>query len=172
VIAFWRRYFMPLELGLALAAAAGFIVWTEWAGGWSVVNGVLSGSRHEIYSTVASIAGALLGFVLTAASIVLGYAALPQLSVIRNSPHYKELYEIFFQATGCLSCATLAALLALVFDREALPVPLFLYLTLAFLLLSTVRVARCIWVLQQVVTIVVSKPPASGGAAGSGVGGQ
>jgi hypothetical protein len=149
---------MPMEAAAALLAAGVFAAWAQWGGGWDAVDSVLEGSRRDIYSTLASVAGALLGFVLTAVSIVLGFSSLPRLAVLRTSPHYKALYRIYFEATAFLSGATVCALVALVFDRDCAPVPLWLYSTLAFSLLSGVRVARCVWVLERLVELVITHP--------------
>lgn len=158
----WRRHFMPFEAATALLAAGAFASWAQWGGGWTSVDGVLQGSRSAVYSTLASVTGALLGFVLTAVSIVLGFSSMRQMAVLRESPHYKTLYRIYFEATAFLSGTTVSALVALVLDRDRDPVPLWLYLTLTFTLLSMVRVARCVWVLERFVDLVISRPSGPG----------
>lgn len=156
---FWDAHFMQLEAGAMVLLGIGFTVWSECGAGWPAVDEALRGNRSEIYSTLAAIAGSLLGFVLTAVSIVLGFSAFPQLAVLRSSEHYATLYRIFFEATGFLAGATVAGLAALVFDRDSYPRPLVLYLALTFTLLSAVRVARCVWVLERFVELLVTRRP-------------
>jgi hypothetical protein len=53
----------------ALAAGGSFVVWERAFGGHTMVDGVLQGNRGSVYGALASILGALLGFVITVLSI-------------------------------------------------------------------------------------------------------
>ena len=90
---------------------------------------ILDGNRSAIYSALAPVFGALLGFVLTAVSLVLGFSAMEQLAIVRGSPHYETLYKIYLQATWLLALATHVALAGLILDRDAGPVNAILYAT-------------------------------------------
>ena len=132
-------------------------IWIEWFGGWCFVEPLLTGNRGPIYSAMASVFGALLGFVLTAVSIVLGFSGMEPMSVVRSSPHYQTLYQIFLRATWALALATLLALLGLVFDRDRNPVTMLLYCNLAASGVASVLVARCVWALERVVLLIIWK---------------
>jgi hypothetical protein len=124
-----------------------------------VLDGLLQQNRPAIYQALASILGALLGFVITAISIVLAFAGMDRLELLRGSPHYGTLWSVFTQTTWILALATVCALAALILDRDAAPNRLALYLCLLTALLSAVRIARCVWVLEQLIGIIVQPLP-------------
>jgi hypothetical protein len=152
----WRRHFMAFEGAIAVGLLAVLVYWVERRGGGPVIDQLLSSNRAAVYTAIASILGALLGFVMTAISIVLAFSAMERLEVLRQSPHYKTLWSVFTQTTWLLAAATGCALAALVFDRESAPCRIALYLCALTALLSAVRIARCVWVLEQLVTIIVN----------------
>lgn len=158
MIGFWRHHFMWLEPVVVLLLTAGLVWWIECGRGAVVVDSLLEGNRAAIYSALASVFGALLGFVLTAVSIVIGFSAMEQLAIVRDSPHYETLYRIYLHATWILAIATLFALVGLVADRDTRPVNVLLYLILLTSGIASVRVARCVWALEQVVMLVVRRP--------------
>jgi len=71
---FCRRHFLLVEALLAAASVAvEFAVWLLQYGGSVVVECPLRENRATLYGTTASIFGSLLGFAITATSIVLGF---------------------------------------------------------------------------------------------------
>jgi uncharacterized membrane protein len=111
--------------------------------------------RSSLYSTIASIVGSLLGFVIAAVAIVLPMASLPRLRVLRASPHYRELWRTFHSAIRWLAVATIACLVGLASDRSPdplLPVTAFAVFTVVT---AALRLLNAIWVLERVVDLVV-----------------
>jgi uncharacterized membrane protein YbhN (UPF0104 family) len=98
-----------------------------------------------------------LGFVITAVSIVLGYAENDRLKIVRNSPYYGTLWEVFKSTMKWLAAATIVALLGLIFDRDNSPVPALLFLTVLASLIAALRVSRSIWVLENIIRIVTKQ---------------
>jgi multisubunit Na+/H+ antiporter MnhC subunit len=162
MIAWWRRHFMLAEAALALILTTAFALWVEIGSGDVEVTDLLNGNRQQVYTAIASITGALLGFVLTAISIVLGFSSFKQMTVVRQSPHYRTLYDVYLQATWFLAAATLVSLAGLIFDRDLTPAHWLMYLTVLFGSLATIRVARCVWILEQVVKLVTLRTPTDG----------
>ncbi|HSQ60882.1 MAG TPA: hypothetical protein VLT84_10715 [Acidobacteriota bacterium] len=158
MITFWRRNFMWAEPVLVVLLTIAFVLWVERFGGLARLIRVLDGNRSEIYGALASVFGALLGFVLTAVSIVLGFSSMDQLAIVRESPHYHTLYRIYIQATWLLAIATLFALVGLVLDRDDEPIRFILYASALASGLAAIRIARCVWALEQVVLLVVRRP--------------
>jgi NhaP-type Na+/H+ or K+/H+ antiporter len=101
--------------------------------------------------------GSLLGFSITAISIVIGYASSDKLAIVRNGKHYQDLWNVFKSAMIVLALATIFALLGLIFDRNPDPINYFLYINIFTIILAFFRVARCIWVMNNIISIV-SKP--------------
>lgn len=157
----WRRNFLMVEFILVGIAAMAYIIWVWKFGGSQTIETTLKGDRGPLYSALASIWGALLGFVITAVSIALGYASNPRLKVLRDSAHYKQLWNIFAAASRILGLATLAALGGLIFDRNNnVPNQICLAICLWTSLLASARLSRCLWALQGIINIVTT-PPAS-----------
>lgn len=146
---------MFVEAAIAAALLIGFIVWDQAGRGGPVIDEVLATNRSAVYTAIASILGALLGFVITAISIVLAFSAMERLELLRQSPHYKTLWAVFTQTTWLLAGATALALVALVLDRDAAPCRPALYFCLGATLISAIRIARCVWVLEQLVAITI-----------------
>jgi len=153
----WRKRFLHVELGIAILVATGLLYWWGYGSGARVLAGIVHGNRGQIYGTLASIFGSLLGFVITALSVVLGFSSSARLSVIRGSRYYKQLWDVFTSAIRVLGFTTVAWLLALFFDREAAERPLILVSCIAITFLAILRLARCVWVLERIVEVLTSK---------------
>jgi hypothetical protein len=156
IAAFWNRHFLLLE-GLCGAAALGcFAAWARWFGGTATIINALNGNRGAIYSSLASIFGSLLGFVITAASIVITTAGSDRMALVRNSVHYKTLWRVFIQAMAVLAYATVASLVALITDRDASPNWISFYLCLAGAIFAALRMYRCLWVMIQIIHLFIA----------------
>lgn len=150
----WRRNFLWVELCLAIFLSTGFVIWYVDFGGQAYLDSFLKGNRPAIYGTAASIFGSLLGFVITATSIVLGFSASERLRVVRDSKQYTTLWKVFSSTIRALGLATITAFLALVFDRDSHQVSWLLYATFFGAILSFFRLLRTIWVLENVISLI------------------
>jgi hypothetical protein len=155
--AWWAQHFLLAEWGLAMVVSFSGIFWTERFSGISVMNALLQGNRGAIYGALASIFGSLLGFIITAVSIALAFSASEKLTVLRDSKYYPQLWGVFLSATRCLATVTVAALVALIGDRDMAPIRWLTYAVWVLTVLSVARITRCIWVLENIVKIV-TKP--------------
>jgi hypothetical protein len=153
----YRVHFLWAELGLSLALAILFALWSERWGGKSIIDTTLDGNRSAVYAALASIFGSLLGFVITAVSIVLGFSASEKLTVVRESKHYPTLWRVYIAAIRVLAFATIICVVALVLDRDKQIVHWVMYLAAFGCILATARVARCVWVLENIIALV-SRP--------------
>lgn len=158
MIRWWKRHFIGAEFVLALSLAGAFAVWAERTHRAPELFQLLEGNRGALYGTLASVSGALLGFVITALSIVLSFSSDGRLALLRNSPHYGTLWRTFTAATWALATSTVVALAALVFDRDKSPSYWLTYAVLAGALLAAFRMARCVWILEKVVWVVADPP--------------
>lgn len=153
----WRRHFLIVELGIGIAVFVLLTIWWRYGNGISVLKELVRGNRGQIYGTFASIFGSLLGFVITALSVVLGLSSSDRLTVLKNSVHYKQLWDVFVSTIRVLGFTTIVWLLVLFLDRENHPRPFVLVLCLAATFLATLRLARCVWVLERIVEIITFK---------------
>lgn len=152
----WRINFLAAEATAAAAGAIGFGIWVWGFGGTSTVNHVLHGDRATLYGVLASIFGALLGFVITSLSIILAFATSERLAVVRGSKHYPTLWKIFTASIRALGLATVVSVAALIGDRDSSPVPTLLVICVFTTLLAVARLIRSVWVLEQVVGLVTA----------------
>lgn len=131
------------------------MAWVVWLGGSGVVDSILHESRSAVYGALASIFGALLGFVITALSIIIGYSGNERLEFLRKTPHYNTLWEVLLKTIKALSFATGAMIVGLVLDRDSSPNHLIFCICVFTILLSLLRLWRCIWVLENVIRIII-----------------
>lgn len=150
----WAQEFLRYEFLTSILVTILFFLWFEYFSGQGLVDQVLDGNRSSIYGALAAIFGALLGFVITAVSIVIGYSASERLDIVRNSKHYPDLWKIFISAIRATALATMAALLGLVFDRDSSPSHWILYLNIFAFVLVLFRLGRSIWVLEQIINLL------------------
>jgi dipeptide/tripeptide permease len=80
-----------------------------------------------------------------------------RLTVVRKSKHYPVLWKTFISAIRFLAVATIVAIAGLLIDREASPVPVVMYIVTLVSVIAVFRLMRCVWVLEQIVTLV-SRP--------------
>jgi len=159
----WCEKFLIIELFVVLLLTVCFVFWYYQLNGSNELKPFLDGNRTAIYSTLATIFGSLLGFVITATSIIIGFSASEKLSIVKNSKHYKTLWKVFSSTIRALSFAVVIAFLSLILDRDNRPCSILLFFMFFTLFFSLVRIWRTIWVLENIIEIITinSKPSQS-----------
>lgn len=154
----WNRQFLAVEGGCVVVATAGVVMWAERFGGSGRIDQLLQGNRGAVYAAMASIFGSLLGFVITAVSIVITTSDSARFGILRGSPHYGTLWKTFMSAIRGCAVATISTLVGLAADRDKSPRMWVTYLCVFAVLYASVRMARCIWVFETIIkTLTVSK---------------
>lgn len=108
---------------------------------------------EPLHSSLASIYGSLLGFVITAAAIVISLLSSDRLSIVRQSPHFPKLWQIFFSAAKVLGIATIFSLICLINGADMWLGDSAVYFIFGIGTLSVLRVISCLWVLENVVEL-------------------
>lgn len=116
-------------------------------------------TRTSFYSTIASILGGLVGFVITAFSIVMALMGDTRLEVLRKSAHFDTLVDVYLSGVKWMGSGAVFGLAALVLDRGSLPIPGAFQAALLLLGLSVARLWRAVTVLRGVVRVVGKPPP-------------
>lgn len=150
----WKRHFLGAEFCLSVVLAVCFVLWYVLFEGESFLACFLHGNRAAIYGTAASIFGSLLGFVITATSIVLGFSTSERLNVVRESKQFGTLWRVFSNTIWALGLATASTFIALIFDRDTHPIPALLFLSFFAIVLSFFRLSRAVWVLENVIALI------------------
>ncbi len=145
---------MQLEFILAIILCIVLILWAEYFGGKTLIESCLLNVRKELYTAVAAVFGSLLGYSITAVSIVIGYAANEKFQLIKDSKHYMDLWNIFTSSMKVFALTTLLSLIGLLVDRDNSPNILIFYILFFLVILSLFRISRSIWVLDKIIKIV------------------
>jgi hypothetical protein len=154
----WRKHFLIVEMLIGIIVGTGIVIWDIHFGGSAVLDGVAKSNRGQMYGTLASICGSLLGFVITAMSLVLGFASQPKFQVLRSGSQYRILWKVFKSTIHFLGICTVAWLFALAFDRDSHPHPIIVAVALGVSAIAAMRLARSVWVLGKVVEISMTRP--------------
>src|SRR5262245_58895757 len=99
--------------------ALGLLVYRTPAG--AALVKFLNGRRDGLYSTLAGLEGTILGFVLAALTIVLGYSQSPRFEIIRQSKHWGSIFGIYLSGIRWTALATVFAVAGLLLDRVSSP---------------------------------------------------
>jgi hypothetical protein len=154
----WRRHFLWAEFALSVLIGIAAAYWIHYRNGAVICDRFLGQNRATIYGTLATIFGSLLGFVITAASIVLGFSGSESLAVVRGSKHYPTLWRVFTASIRALAFATVVSVIALVIDRDGQPNRTILCLLVFAVVLAALRIWRCVWVIEQIIFLVSGRP--------------
>lgn len=150
----WEANFLSAEFTLAMFMALFFSLWSVYIDKGDFISKFFTGNRQYLYTALVALFGSLLGFSITAVSIVLGYAHNDKLAILRESERYDDLWKTFKSAIFVLALATITTLIGLIFDKDSAPINLILYINVFASILSFFRMARCIWILNAIIAIV------------------
>jgi hypothetical protein len=109
--------------------------------------------------TGAGIAAALAGFGLVAITVMLDLTASPSVVLLRRSKHFPLLFETFLSTTRYMSLTMAVMVAAIVVDAESQVSLWFVFVVVWLTLVSSVRFARCLWILAKVLEIVTKVSP-------------
>jgi len=149
--------FLSFELILAVIAVIILITIIAITGNKDHLIQFLNGNRQGLYTVLASIAGALFGFVITAVSIIMVFMQNERLKLVRESRHHETVYRVFFSTIRYLAFATIWSIIALLIDTDSTPKTWVFYIELFALIVVAMRMARCIWVMEKVINLAVKK---------------
>ncbi len=151
---FWNLHFLGCQLAISLVIGIAFLVWVFRFNGSVVVDGILHGNRSAIYGALSAIFGSLLGFVITALSIIVGYSTSERFDFLRKSKHYHTLWDILINTIRVLSVSTIVMVISLIFDRDSSPQYLIFCGSVFVATLSLFQLWNCLWVLERVIRII------------------
>lgn len=123
--------------------------------GGTVAASVIHGVRKETYAAVATIFGALLGFEITAFSIVVTVTDSVVMKRLHREGTAKEIFDGFMRATAIVGGATAAALVAMFVDRDEHQTVWYEYVTLAISIWATLAITTTVFLIDAIVRAVV-----------------
>lgn len=149
----WERDFFRNEGLSVLILTAAFIWWAIRCGGFELIEAVLGRNRPQVYGTLATIFGSLLGFIIVAVSVVKTTVQSERFQALRAGRAYEQLWKVYFSSIRALATATVVSLVALIFDRPGNPERWLVVAVFGLGLYAAVRLARAVWALERVVKL-------------------
>jgi len=147
-----RRYrFDSAWLDLTLIALS--LLSLSAPGDWikSAVDGYVNPEHGEIMSGALGLHGTMLGFVLAAFAIVLGYIGKPTFKLIRDSGQTANINRIFVASISTHALGAAFAFAGVVGAPTAPYQNFVAWVTGVLMLLSGARLIRVLWVTRQIV---------------------
>lgn len=152
----WReKHLLLADTILTLSVIAGFTAVSIYGGFTEDLSHALDERRSALYTTIAAITGSLLGFVLTAISIIAAFLQLPRFTQLRKSRALPDLFKIYFRTAQVLAMTTIWSIFGLIVDTDASQLWCVTLTTASLAALAITFIYRCIWVLERVVDIAV-----------------
>lgn len=153
-----ERYFMGLNWSLVVASLLLSFIWAKYYDGDEAIKQFLELHHRTVYGVLASIYGSLLGFTITTVSIILGFSGSERLKLLRQSVHYSTLWQIFKHAIRWLGLATVSSILLIAPNGNTTIIYVGSFFSFGVLLHVIILLGRCIWVLEEIITLVTSGP--------------
>jgi hypothetical protein len=153
---FFRQHFLTIELLLALGVGGALACWGE-ADQWRALDPVMRRNGSAFYTATAAIIGSLLGFTISAITLLLAFSESPALALLASSKKYPELWKVFLSSIRWLGIGTAYSLATIMLDGEGPLRHWLFYGSVTVLLVCGARVARAIWVLENVTALVIGQ---------------
>ncbi|MDP1720944.1 MAG: hypothetical protein Q8L08_08130 [Candidatus Nanopelagicaceae bacterium] len=154
---YWGIHFLGLEFALATILTLIFGFWCKFANGSRIVTRLMGEQHSTIYGTFVTLDGALLGFMIAATAIILGFAPSEQFELLRNSAHYSTMWKTLKSTIRVLGMTTVIAIIALLVDRDNHSNLFFIVLWVGSTLLAGMRIGRSLWILENTIDILTSQ---------------
>ena len=129
----------------------------------SFIRDVLEDRRGGIYSVLVGLEGTVLGFIIAALTIVIGYSTSPRFEILRDSRHWSAIFQAYTRGAKGIAVALLFALVGLIFDSDKAPNAPLTVANTAALLVAGVLISRVIYVTERVVKVVINTRPRAAG---------
>ncbi|MEN8494618.1 hypothetical protein ABFB50_06580 [Dehalococcoides sp. THU3] len=153
LISNYKKHFIIYETIAGLIFGSLITIWSINQPDGMDLYSLIKPSLQTIYSTIATIASSVLGFIITAITIILGLTQLPSLKIIRESKYYPMLYSVLFCTIKALGMTTLFSIIGLIINNnQALNQDIF-YAIVIGSSISTIQIARSFWILEKIVYI-------------------
>lgn len=149
----YHKYFLEVEFLISGVICLLSILLMNYVWSSQAINKWIFSNKDEIYPLVATIAGTLLGFVITGVSILIAFSESERLKLLKQASQFKTIFTIYFSTMKFLAMTTIVAVSGIVIDdRWAIPI---FYLLLWSIIVSSLRIWRCFWILENIAKIIL-----------------
>lgn len=104
-----------------------------------------------IFPTIATIGVTLLGFIITGVSVLISFTESGKLLLLKRSPHYRTLFNVYFYAIKFLALLSVVALCG-IFAPKTFVIDFF-YVLIVLVMISIWQTYRCVWALERIISL-------------------
>ena len=146
---------MRWRLAIGAAAALALFLVDHFGFKSMLVTNILCGVHKETYAAMATIFGALLGFVITAFSIIAALTDTDVLVSLHERGDDKEILDGFVKIAGIVGLATICAFVGIFIDTDAHPNVIFEYIAFGVLAWGILAVATIVFLIDAIIRAVL-----------------
>ena len=149
------------ELVGAVATAGVFLIVdrVHLVEGRSLLAHVSTGARSALYISISASCAALLGFAITATSILLVLGAGPRMAWLRDQPEFQKTRVVFMYAIYALALATVVFTALIVIDTGRVGAWFLEAPAAGVLAFVIIRLAWVLWLLDKLLRISLADRP-------------
>lgn len=154
ILLYYKRNFLNVQLVIGTVSIFLILLVLTYLIPSTTINNWVLSIKENLYPVIASVSGALLGFVITGVSVIIVFTESDKLKLLRKTDTYKDVFKVYFRAIYYLALTTGISAIGIVipkFDTFCF------YLLLWSLLISTLGLYNCIWVLENLVEVLTKK---------------
>lgn len=118
----------------------------------------IDGNRSSLYSSLLSVQGTLLGFVITAATFSAGFIDSKTFGQLKKKGSFYDVFAIYSQTAIVLALGLIVALVSLIADTDKRPNILLSLANVFAVLLIIARMSKSIWILRWLAKIQEQQP--------------
>ena len=148
----YNRNFLIAEFLLSIVIALfGILLITSVLTSETIQNWI-SLNKKDIYPLIATIAGTLLGFIITGVSIILAFSESEKLRLLKKSKQYTTIYEIYFSTIKFLALSTAIPIFGIIVNDNW--ADYVLYILIWSIIISSLRICRCVRALENIIKLI------------------
>jgi len=154
LILFYKRHFMNVELLIVFIIAILILYLLFILLSPNGFDSWIISIKGSLYPVIATVSGALLGFVITGVSVIIAFSESDKLRLLRKpstKKTFKSLFDVYFRTIYYLAATTIISIFGIVIHQYST----FLFCILVISsFISLQGLYRCIWVLENLVQII------------------
>lgn len=147
----YKRRFLKMEFLISIVISVLIVCVMEYTWSSETIGHWISENEKDIYPLIATISGTLLGFVITGVSILLAFSESEKLKLLKRTKQYKTIFDVYFSTIKYLAVTTIIAIFGILINNRLAIVTL--YILIWSVIISSLRVWRCLWILESIVEV-------------------
>jgi hypothetical protein len=151
-----KRYeadFMAYDLIGAVLLAGALPMAINLTCGFAAFSSHSTPIKVQLYQALFGVSATLVGFVISACSVVLAFGELPRFQLLKDSGQYAIMFSVYFSAMKWLGVLAGISLIGMFVDDSESPRTWTIFVAAFFVTLCALRVYRCVWILKRLAQI-------------------